>query len=66
MKRIALFLATNIAVLIILSIVLSILGVDSLLQENNVDLDIQALLIFSAVFGMGGSFISLAMSKWSA
>jgi heat shock protein HtpX len=66
MKRIALFLATNIAVLIILSIVLSILGVDSLLQENNVDLDLQALLIFSAVFGMGGSFISLAISKWSA
>jgi heat shock protein HtpX len=66
MKRIALFLATNIAVLIILSIVLSVLGVDSLLQENNVDLDLKALLIFSAVFGMGGSFISLAMSKWSA
>jgi len=66
MKRIALFLATNIAVMIILSIVLSVLGVDSLLQENNVDLDLQALLIFSAVFGMGGSFISLAMSKWSA
>jgi heat shock protein HtpX len=66
MKRIALFLATNIAVLVILSIVLSILGVDSLLQENNVDLDLQALLIFSAVFGMGGSFISLAISKWSA
>ncbi len=66
MKRIALFFATNIAVLIVLSIVLSVLGVDSLLQENNVDLDLQALLIFSAVFGMGGSLISLAMSKWSA
>ena len=66
MKRIALFLATNIAVLVILSIVLSVLGVDSLLQQNNVDLDMQALLVFSAVFGMGGSFISLAMSKWSA
>jgi len=66
MKRIALFLATNIAVLVVLSIVLSVLGVDSLLQENNVDLDLQALLIFSAVFGMGGAFISLAMSKWSA
>jgi heat shock protein HtpX len=66
MKRIALFLGTNIAVLVILSIVLSVLGVDSLLQQNNVDLDIQALLVFSAVFGMGGSFISLAMSKWSA
>jgi heat shock protein HtpX len=66
MKRIALFLATNIAVLIILGVVLSLLGVDSLLQQNNVDLDLQALLIFSAVFGMGGSFISLAISKWSA
>jgi len=66
MKRIALFLATNIAVIVVLSIVLSVLGVDSLLQENNVDLDLQALLIFSAVFGMGGSFISLAISKWSA
>lgn len=66
MKRIALFLATNIAVLVVLSIVLSILGVESLLQENNVDLDLQALLIFSAVFGMGGAFISLAMSKWTA
>ena len=66
MKRIALFLATNIAVLVVLSIVLSVLGVDSLLQQNNVDLDMQALLVFSAVFGIGGSFISLAMSKWSA
>ena len=59
-------MATNIAVLIVLGIVLSLLGVDSLLQQNNVDLDLRALLIFSAVFGMGGSFISLAMSKWSA
>ena len=66
MKRIALFLITNLAVLVVLSIVLSLLGVDSLLAENNVDLDLQALLIFSAVIGMAGSFISLAMSKWSA
>ena len=66
MKRIALFIITNIAVLVVLSIVLSLLGVDSLLAENGVDLNLQALLIFSAVFGMGGSFISLAMSKWSA
>ena len=50
MKRIALFMATNIAVLVVLSIVLSVLGVDSLLQQNNVDLDMQALLVFSAVF----------------
>jgi len=66
MKRIALFLITNLAVLVVLSIVLSLLGVDSLLAENGVDLDLQALLIFSAVIGMSGSFISLAMSKWSA
>ena len=66
MKRIALFLLTNLAILAVLSIVLSLLGVDSLLAENGVDLDLQALLIFSAVVGMAGSFISLAMSKWSA
>ena len=66
MKRIALFLITNLAVLVVLSIVLSLLGVDSLLAENGVDLDLQALLIFSAVIGMTGSFISLLMSKWSA
>lgn len=66
MKRIALFLLTNLAVLVVLSIVLNLLGVDSLLAENGVDLDLQALLIFSAVIGMSGSFISLAMSKWSA
>ncbi|MBT8134720.1 MAG: protease HtpX [Gammaproteobacteria bacterium] len=66
MKRIALFLLTNLAVLVVLSIVLSLLGIDSVLAENGVDLDLQALLIFSAVIGMTGSFISLAMSKWSA
>lgn len=66
MKRIALFLLTNLAVLAVLSVVLNLLGVDSLLAENGVDLDLQALLIFSAVIGMTGSFISLAMSKWSA
>jgi len=66
MKRVFLFLATNIAILVVLSITLSILGVDRILDEQGVDLDMRALLIFSAVFGMGGSFISLAMSKWSA
>ena len=66
MKRIALFLGTNIAILVVLSIVLNILGVESLLQENGVDLNVQAVLIFAAVFGFGGSFISLAMSKWMA
>lgn len=66
MKRIFLFLATNIAILVVLSIVLNILGVESLLQQNGVDLNMQAVLIFAAVFGFGGSFISLAMSKWMA
>lgn len=66
MKRVFLFLATNIAVLVVLGIVLQLLGVDSLLDEQGVDLDLRALLIFSAVYGMGGSFISLALSKWMA
>lgn len=66
MKRVFLFLGTNIAILVVLSITLSILGVDRILDEQGVNLDMQALLIFSAVLGMGGSFISLAMSKWSA
>ena len=66
MKRVALFLATNIAILVVLGIVLQLLGVDSLLDEQGVDLDLRALLIFSALFGMGGSFISLALSKWMA
>jgi heat shock protein HtpX len=66
MKRVALFLATNIAVLVVLGIVLQLLGVDSLLDEQGIDLDYRALLVFSAVYGMGGSFISLAISKWMA
>lgn len=66
MKRVALFLATNIAVLVVLGIVLQLLGVDSLLDEQGVDLDLRALLIFATVYGMGGSFISLALSKWMA
>ena len=66
MKRVFLFILTNIAVLIVLSIVLSLLGVNSILDERGVDLNMQSLLVFSAVFGMGGSFISLLMSKFIA
>ena len=66
MMRIGLFLLTNLAVLLVAGIVLSLLGVDSTLQSNGVDLDLQALLIFSAVFGITGSMISLFMSKWMA
>ena len=64
MKRILLFLATNIAVLVILSIVASLLGVGNFLDKNG--LNMTSLLVFAAVFGFGGSFISLAMSKWMA
>lgn len=66
MKRIALFVLTNVAILAVLSIVLSLLGIESILNESGTDLDLQALLVFSAVIGFAGSFISLAMSKWSA
>lgn len=66
MKRIFLFLLTNIAIIVLLSITLSLLGVEGILKDNGSDLDLQALLIFSAVFGFGGAFISLLVSKWMA
>ena len=65
-KRIALFLATNLAVLLVLSIVLRLLGVDSVLDESGAGINYEALLVLSLVIGFGGSFISLAMSKWMA
>ena len=65
-KRVALFLATNLAVILVLSIVLRLLGVDSILDERNVGINYQSLLILSLVIGFGGSFISLAISKWMA
>jgi len=52
--------------MVVLSITLRILGVDSLLAQNGSDLNINALVIFSGVFGFGGAFISLAISKWMA
>lgn len=66
LKRIALFLATNIAVLLVLSIVLRVLGVDQILDESGTGLNYESLLVLSLVIGFGGSFISLAMSKWMA
>ncbi|HEY8156048.1 MAG TPA: protease HtpX [Myxococcota bacterium] len=66
MKRIVLFLLTNLAVLLVLSLVLRLLGVDRILDETGTGLDHRALLIYAAVFGMGGSFISLLLSKWMA
>jgi heat shock protein HtpX len=64
MKRFLLFFATNIAVLVVLSIVAHLLGADRFLTQNG--LNMTSLLLFAAVFGFGGSFISLAMSKWMA
>ncbi|MBT8040405.1 MAG: protease HtpX [Xanthomonadales bacterium] len=66
MTRILLFLATNAAVLVLISIVFQVLGLEGVLAENGVDLNLQALLVLSAVIGFGGSFISLAMSKFLA
>lgn len=61
MKRIFLFLATNIAVMLVLSVVASLLGADRWLTAKG--LNYQSLLIFAALFGMGGAFISLLISK---
>jgi heat shock protein HtpX len=61
MKRILLFIATNLAVVLLLSVIASVLGVDRFLTQNG--LDLQSLLWFSLLMGFGGSFISLLMSK---
>ncbi|NNK37345.1 MAG: protease HtpX [Xanthomonadales bacterium] len=66
MMRILLFLATNAAVLVLISIVFQVFGFEGILAENGVDLNLQALLVLSAVIGFGGSFISLAISKFMA
>ncbi|MFM8331552.1 MAG: protease HtpX [Candidatus Methylumidiphilus sp.] len=64
--RILLFLLTNAAVLVLISLIFKLLGLEGMLQQNGVHLNVQALLISSAVFGMSGSFISLLLSKWMA
>jgi heat shock protein HtpX len=66
MKRIMLYLATNLAIIVVLSITLRLLGIGSLLDQQGVNLDLNSLLVYAAVVGFTGSFISLAMSKWSA
>ena len=66
MLRIGLFLLTNLAVVLLASITLQLLGVESILQQNGVDLDLGSLLVFCAVFGMAGSLVSLLMSKFMA
>ena len=64
MKRIFLFLVTNLAILIVLSISFRILGLDRYLDANGISYTFT--LVFAAIFGMGGAFLSLAISKWSA
>jgi len=64
MKRILLFLGTNMAIVLVLSITMRLLGVEPYLNANGLNLG--SLLIFAAVMGFGGSLISLAISKWSA
>ncbi len=64
MKRVLLFIVTNIAVMVVLSIVVHILGADRFLAANGINY--VSLLIFAGIFGFGGSFISLAISKWMA
>ena len=66
MKRIFLLVATNVAILLVLSVTLRVFGVDRILDEQGVGLDLNALLIFSAVLGFSGSLISLAISKFIA
>jgi len=64
MKRVLLLIATNIAVMLVLSVVVSVLGLDQWLTAEGIDY--YSMLVMSAVFGFGGAFISLLMSKWIA
>jgi heat shock protein HtpX len=64
MKRVFLLIATNLAVIALLSIVASVLGIDKLLAQNG--FNFYGTLVFAALFGFGGAFISLLISKWMA
>lgn len=66
MMRILLFLATNIAIMVVISIVFNVFGLSGILDEQGINIDLNSLLVMSAVIGMTGSFISLALSKWTA
>jgi len=63
MKRIFLFLATNIAIMLVITIMIHIFGLGQILNEQGVDIDLTSLLMLSAAVGMTGSIISLALSK---
>lgn len=66
MKRIVLFLATNLAVVAVLSMTMRLFGFEGLLDQQGIDLNMNALLVYAAVIGFSGSIISLVISKWSA
>ncbi|MET0090525.1 MAG: protease HtpX [Candidatus Thiodiazotropha sp.] len=66
MMIIGLFLATNLAIMMLISMTFRLLGIDGLLMANGVDLNLNALLVYSAIIGFSGSLISLFISKWSA
>jgi len=64
MKRVVLFILTNLAIIFVLNITMRLLGIEPYLNRQGLDLN--ALLVFAAMFGFGGAFISLLISKWSA
>jgi len=64
--RILLFLATNLAILVLVSIIFNLLGLEGILTNNGVDLNLSSLLVFCGLFGMSGSLISLLLSKFMA
>lgn len=66
MMRIFLFLATNVAIMVVISIVFNLLGLSGILDAQGINLDLNSLLVMSAIIGMTGSVISLSMSKWTA
>jgi len=66
MLRLFLFFAANIAVMALISLIFNLIGFQGLMQANGVDLDLNALLVYSAVIGFSGSFISLLLSKFMA
>ncbi len=66
MSRILLFFAINIAIMFVLSVSMQVLGINTILEHQGGGLNLTVLLILSAVFGMAGSLISLAISKWMA
>lgn len=66
MLRILLFVGTNIAIIALLSLTFSLFGIQGLLAQNGVDLNLNALMVYSAVIGFSGAFISLLISKWMA